>query len=160
MSLSVSHSAGGLVGAGGCLGSGETALGFGTSFSASASLMANRLAIRSTSSSVMENVIVGMAEFLQRVCKSANIAGGGNTFLLQSGMTPRWQLGLQEMTAAGWRVKYKEREGFRGISWKGTASRGRLNYFASGNSLDDVMRSLLSMSEAMLKSTTQMFSQI
>ena len=49
------------------------------------------------------------------------------------------------MSAEGWQVKYKVRDGFRGISWKGTASRGRLNYFASGNSLDDVMRPLLSM---------------
>jgi hypothetical protein len=60
-------------------------------------------------------------------------------------MTPRWQSDLKEMTAAGWRVIYKEREGFRGISWKGTASWGRLNYFTSGNTLDDVMRALLSM---------------
>ena len=51
------------VGGDGCLGSGETALGFGTSFSVSASLMAKRLAMWSTSSSVMENVIVGMANF-------------------------------------------------------------------------------------------------
>jgi hypothetical protein len=52
---------------------------------------------------------------------------------------PRWQEYLDKLEAAGWRVKYKERDGLRGSQWKAEAIKRDKRLSVTAATLDEAL---------------------
>jgi hypothetical protein len=61
-------------------------------------------------------------------------------------MKARWQQYLENLEAAGWRVKYKEYEGLRSTHWKAEAVKDGKRLTVTGATLEYVLMRLWQMS--------------